>query len=439
MVTIAQIAQWLGLEETDTRSLRNFATDSRSTLTEGLYIPIQGARVDGHSFIEGAVAQGAIATLWKKGIPLPELDITVLEVEDPLNALQVIAQRYLQQVAPKVIAITGSNGKTSTKDMIESVLKQSFRTHKTAGNFNSDIGMPLTILMMPNETEVAVLEMGMNGFGDIELLSNLAEPDIALVTNIGESHAEQVGGRSGIARAKLEIRSGLKPNGHLFVDGDEPLLGEVPAERIGYHATNTYIIEQAEATFIGTTFKFDGATFNLPVLGKHQIRNAAYAIATARALGLTDELIQAGLNEVQLTPMRMERLMYGQTAIINDAYNASPTSMNAAIETVATLDGFTNKVVVLGDMYELGQQERLLHASVGKKIALPVSHAILVGGKGRYIADGIVDPTVQVQFADTVEDAARLLQPLLGKQTVVLLKASRGLALEQIFTYLNET
>jgi len=439
MVTIAQIAQWLGLEETDTRSLRNFATDSRSTLTEGLYIPIQGARVDGHSFIEGAVAQGAIATLWKKGIPLPEKNITVLEVEDPLNALQVIAQRYLQQVAPKVIAITGSNGKTSTKDMIESVLKQSFRTHKTAGNFNSDIGMPLTILMMPNETEVAVLEMGMNGFGDIELLSNLAEPDIALVTNIGESHAEQVGGRNGIARAKLEIRSGLKPNGHLFVDGDEPLLGEVPAERIGYHATNTYIIEQAEATFIGTTFKFDGATFHLPVLGKHQIRNAAYAIATARALGLTDEVIQAGLNEVQLTPMRMERLMYGQTAIINDAYNASPTSMNAAIETIATLDGFTNKVVVLGDMYELGQQERLLHASVGKKIALPVSHAILVGGKGRHIADGIVDPTVQVQFADTVEDAARLLQPLLGKQTVVLLKASRGLALEQIFTYLNET
>ncbi len=285
MVTIAQIAQWLGLEETDTRSLRNFATDSRSTLTEGLYIPIQGARVDGHSFIEGAVAQGAIATLWKKGIPLPEMDITVLEVEDPLQALQVIAQRYLQQVAPKVIAITGSNGKTSTKDMIESVLKQSFRTHKTAGNFNSDIGMPLTILMMPNETEVAVLEMGMNGFGDIELLSNLAEPDIALVTNIGESHAEQVGGRTGIARAKLEIRSGLKPNGHLFVDGDEPLLGEVPAERIGYHATNTYVIEQAEATFIGTTFKFDGATFNLPVLGKHQVRNAAYAIATAQALG----------------------------------------------------------------------------------------------------------------------------------------------------------
>jgi len=439
MVTIAQIAQWLGLEETDTRALRNFATDSRSMLTEGLYIPIQGARVDGHTFIEGAVAQGAIATLWKKGIPLPEMDITVLEVEDPLQALQIIAKRYLQQVGPKVIAITGSNGKTSTKDMIESVLKQSFRTHKTAGNFNSDIGMPLTILMMPIETEVAVLEMGMNGFGDIELLSNLAEPDIALVTNIGESHAEQVGGRTGIAQAKLEIRSGLKPNGHLFVDGDEPLLGEVPAERIGYHATNTYVIEQAEATFIGTTFKFDGTTFSIPVLGKHQVRNAAYAIATAKALGLTDDVIQAGLNDVQLTPMRMERLMYGQTAIINDAYNASPTSMNAAIETIATLDGFTNKVVVLGDMYELGQQERLLHASVGKKIALPVSHAILVGGKGRYIADGIADPTVQVQFADTVEEAARLLQPLLGQQTVILLKASRGLALEQIFTFLNET
>ncbi|MGX8176148.1 UDP-N-acetylmuramoyl-tripeptide--D-alanyl-D-alanine ligase [Exiguobacterium artemiae] len=439
MVTIAQLAQWLGLDETDSRPLRNFATDSRAILTEGLYVPIQGARVDGHSFIEGAVEQGAIATLWKKGIPFPKADVVVLEVEDPLAALQQIARLYLKQVAPKVIAITGSNGKTSTKDMIDSVLKQTFRTHKTAGNFNSDIGMPLTILKMPMDTEVAVLEMGMNGFGDIELLSNLAEPDIALVTNIGESHAEQVGGRTGIARAKLEIRSGLKPDGHLFVDGDEPLIKEVPAERIGYHPSNTFIIEQAEATFIGTTFKFDGATFSLPVLGKHQIRNAAYAIATARALGVSDTLIQAGLNEVQLTPMRMERLMYGKTAIINDAYNASPTSMNAAIETIATLDGFTNKVVVLGDMYELGHQEHLLHASVGKNITLPVSHAILVGEKGRYIAEGIVDPTVQVQFADTVEAAAYVLQPLLGEQTVVLLKASRGMALEQIFTYLTAT
>lgn len=283
-----------------------------------------------------------------------------------------------------------------------------------------------------------MLEMGMNGFGDIELLSNLAEPDIALVTNIGESHAEQVGGRTGIARAKLEIQSGLKPDGHLFIDGDEPLLAEATAERIGYRHSNTFVIEQAEATFIGTTFKFDGTEFTIPVLGKHQVRNAAYAIATAKALGLSNDVIQDGLNAVQLTPMRMERLMYGQTAIINDAYNASPTSMNAAIETIVELDGFTNKVVVLGDMYELGQQEKSLHASVGKKIALPVSHAILVGEKGRHIADGIVDPTVQVQFAETVEEAARLLEPLLGEQTVVLLKASRGLALEQIFTYLNK-
>lgn len=438
MVTIAQLADWLGIDQSDARPLRNFATDSRSTLTDGLYIPIQGARVDGHSFIEGAVQHGAIATLWKKGVPLPETDIVVLEVEEPLAALQLVARKYLQLVSPKVVAITGSNGKTSTKDMIESVLKRTYRTHKTAGNFNSDIGMPLTIMMMPLDTEVAVLEMGMNGFGDIELLSNLAEPDIALVTNIGESHAEQVGGRTGIARAKLEIQSGLKPDGHLFIDGDEPLLAEATAERIGYRHSNTFVIEQAEATFIGTTFKFDGTEFTIPVLGKHQVRNAAYAIATAKALGLSNDVIQDGLNAVQLTPMRMERLMYGQTAIINDAYNASPTSMNAAIETIVELDGFTNKVVVLGDMYELGQQEKSLHASVGKKIALPVSHAILVGEKGRHIADGIVDPTVQVQFAETVEEAARLLEPLLGEQTVVLLKASRGLALEQMFTYLNK-
>lgn len=439
MVTIKQIADWLDLDVSDARPLRHFATDSRSELTEGLYIPIQGARVDGHSFIDGAINQGAIATLWKKGIPLPEVDIVVLEVEDPLVALQKIAARYLQLVGPKIVAITGSNGKTSTKDMVESVLKTTYRTHKTSGNFNSDIGMPLTILMMPLETEVAVLEMGMSGFGDIEFLSNLAEPDIALVTNIGESHAEHVGGRAGIAKAKLEITSGLKPNGHLFLDGDEALLTGVEGERIGYHHGNTFVIEQAEATFLGTTFRFAETTFRIPVLGKHQVRNAAYAIATARALGVADTTIQAGLDEVKLTPMRMERLVHQKTAIINDAYNASPTSMNAAIETVAELDGYPTRVVVLGDMYELGDQERELHASVGKRITLPISHAILVGGKGRYIAEGISDPSVVVQFADTVTEAASLLRPLLGEQTIVLLKASRGVALERILTDLNET
>lgn len=438
MVTITEIASWLGLDVTDERSLRHFATDSRSELTEGLYVPIQGARVDGHSFIDGAIDQGAIVTLWKKGIPLPDADIVVLEVEDPLAALQHIATRYLKLVSPKVVAITGSNGKTSTKDMVESVLKTTYRTHKTSGNFNSDIGMPLTILMMPRDTEVAVLEMGMSGFGDIEFLSQLAEPDIALVTNIGESHAEHVGGRAGIAKAKLEITAGLKPDGHLFLDGDEALLAGVTGERIGYHHANTFVIEQAEATFLGTTFQFAGATFRIPVLGKHQVRNAAYAIATARALGVADEVIQAGLDEVKLTPMRMERLVYHKTAIINDAYNASPTSMNAAIETVAELDGYPTRVVVLGDMYELGDQERELHASVGKRITLPVSHAILVGEKGRYIAEGITDPSVVVEFAETVDQAATLLRPLLGEQTIVLLKASRGVALEQILTDLNK-
>lgn len=438
MLTITQLAEWLHLDVKDDRIVRHFATDSRAQLEDGLYVPIQGARVDGHRFLEGAKNQGAIVTLWKKGIDRPDIDIVFLEVDEPLVALQQIAKRYLMQIAPKIVAITGSNGKTSTKDMVESVLKTTFKTHKTQGNFNSDIGMPLTILMMPADTEVAVLEMGMNGFGDIEFLSNLAEPDIALVTNIGESHAEQVGGRSGIAKAKLEIQSGLKPGGHLFVDGDEPLLAEVEAEKIGYQIGNTYRIETKEATFFGTTFTYDGTAFHLPVLGKHQVRNAAYAIATARALGVTDARIQEGFDAVELTPMRMERLLFEETAVINDAYNASPTSMNAAIETVTALEGYTTRVLVLGDMYELGDQERILHASVGKRIALPVSHAILVGEKGAWIAEGISDPSVQIQFAATVEDAAKRLRPLLGERTIVLLKASRGMALERILTYLNE-
>jgi len=435
-ITISRVAGWLGLEVEDERILENFATDSRAELQNGLYIPVKGARVDGHDFVDGAVEGGAIAALWKKGNAVPE-GLVVLEVEDTVKALQQIAKRYLDEVDPKVVAITGSNGKTSTKDMVESVLAERYKTHKTKGNFNSDIGLPLTVLHMPEDTEVAVLEMGMSGFGDIAFLSELAEPDIALVTNIGESHAEHVGGRQGIAKAKLEIKQGLKPNGLLIVDGDEPLLEGVKALRVGYNSDCDRVIEIEEASFNGTRFLYAGKRFAIPVLGPHQVRNAVYAIECGLALGLSEKQIQQGLDHVHLTPMRMERLFVGETAVINDAYNASPTSMIAAVGTLKLLGGYPTKVAVLGDMYELGENERQLHASVGAYISLPITHAILVGEKGRWISEGISDPSISVEYAQTIEEAEKLLSPLMNEKTVVLLKASRGMALEKLLEQLN--
>lgn len=429
-VTIQQLASWFEVQVDDSRLVEHVATDSRDDNASGLFVPIVGARVDGHDYIEAAIERGAIVTFWEKGRPAPE-GIVVIPVESPLKALQQAAARYLAEINPLVVGITGSNGKTSTKDMVAVVLEERFITHKTAGNFNSDVGLPLTVLRMPRQTEVAVLEMGMNGFGQIELLSKLANPDVAFVTNIGESHGEQVGGRTGIAKAKLEIKAGLKPDGVLIVDADEPLLaGE--GYRVGYDETADGRIEMVESTFEASIFKYDGELFELKVLGAHQVRNAAYAIACGKQFGLDSATIQRGLDRVKLTSMRMEKKMFGDAYLINDAYNASPTSMVAAIETVKALDGFARRVLVLGDMYELGEDEQAQHAKVGTAVTSPITDCLLIGEKAKWIASGITDPHVQVTIIGTVEEAKALLSSYQHPQTVLLLKASRGLALERL-------
>lgn len=429
-LTIQTLASWFGVEIADQRLVERVATDSRDHNEAGLFVPIVGARVDGHDYIDAAIKQGAIVTFWEKGRPEPE-GIIVIPVESTVEALQTAAARYLAEIAPLVVAITGSNGKTSTKDMVAVVLEEKYKTHKTAGNFNSDVGLPLTVLRMPRDTEVAVLEMGMNGFGQIELLSQLAKPDVAFVTNIGESHGEQVGGRSGIAKAKLEIKSGLKSDGRLIVDADEPLL-EGQGYRVGYDSSADGKIEVVETTFDASIFKYNGDLYELKVLGAHQIRNAAYAIACGLHLGLDHEMIQRGLDRIKLTSMRMEKQMFGDAHLINDAYNASPTSMIAAIETVKSLEGFSRRVLVLGDMYELGEEEQMQHERVGHVVTSPVTDCILVGEKAKWIADGISDSRVNVTIVPTIEEAKALLNNYQRPQTVVLLKASRGMALERL-------
>ncbi|WP_214698137.1 UDP-N-acetylmuramoyl-tripeptide--D-alanyl-D-alanine ligase [Exiguobacterium sp. s57] len=429
-LTVQKLASWFGIEVDDERLVKRVATDSRDENESGLFVPIVGARVDGHDYIDAAIEKGAIVTFWEEGRPQPD-NLFVIPVKSTVEALQTVASRYLEEINPLVVAITGSNGKTSTKDMIAVVLEEKYKTHKTAGNFNSDVGLPLTVLRMPWDTEVAVLEMGMNGFGQIEQLSKLAKPNVAFVTNIGESHGEQVGGRSGIAKAKLEIKAGLKPDGRLIVDADEPLLAN-QGYRVGYAETADGKIDVVETTFDASIFKYNGDLYELKVLGAHQIRNAAYAIACGLEFGLSRVMIQRGLDRIKLTSMRMEKQMFGETHLINDAYNASPTSMIAAIETVKSLEGFSKRVLVLGDMYELGADEREQHKQVGIVVTSPVTDCILVGEKAKWIADGIQDSRVNVHVVPTVEEAKTLLHHYQRPDTVVLLKASRGLALERL-------
>ncbi|MGS0651788.1 UDP-N-acetylmuramoyl-tripeptide--D-alanyl-D-alanine ligase, partial [Staphylococcus arlettae] len=299
--------------------------------------PFKGEHVDGHKFVSQALADGAGACFYQKDSDLSEVPTgPIIWVDDTLKALQQLAQAYLKHVNPQVIAVTGSNGKTTTKDMIESVLKPQFKVKKTLGNYNNEIGMPLTILQLDQDTEISILEMGMSGFHEIELLSNIAQPDIAVITNIGESHMQDLGSREGIAQAKFEITTGLQSNGLFIYDGDEPLLTphvanlqDVQLASIGIKDGNTYVCNVQDIETEGISFNINSEEqYDLPILGTHNMKNAAIAIAIGKHLGLDYDTIYRNLTQLKLTGMRMEQHITEDGAIvINDAYNASPTSM----------------------------------------------------------------------------------------------------------------
>ena len=227
LANIEEMVNGSGLDEKfQSKEINGVTTDSRLVEVGNLFFPLVGDTFNGHEFVDKAIELGAAAVIWKEKEPNPPQQVPVIFVKDTLVALQDLAEAYLKQLNPKVVGITGSNGKTTTKDMVAAVLETTYKVHKTKGNFNNHIGLPLTILSMEENTEIAVLEMGMSGKGEIELLSKIAKPDVAVITNIGEAHLMDLGSREEIASAKLEIVKGLKENGRLIYHGDEPLLLE---------------------------------------------------------------------------------------------------------------------------------------------------------------------------------------------------------------------
>ncbi|WP_070120192.1 UDP-N-acetylmuramoyl-tripeptide--D-alanyl-D-alanine ligase [Bacillus marinisedimentorum] len=439
-----------GAAEDSSIMISGVFTDSRQEVKKGLFIPIEGERFDGHDFLKEAIENGAVASLWKKGREVPKFvptDFPLFYVEDTLSGLQKLAAFYLEKVNPYVVAVTGSNGKTTTKDMLEAVLSRKYATHKTGGNFNNHIGMPLTILAMEEGTELLILEMGMSSFGEISFLSKLARPDIAIITNIGESHMEQLGSRAGIAKAKMEIVDGLKDEGKLIIDGDEPLLNSrelgIKTETCGFGAENDYIIRDVSFSGEGQAFKLNNEQkeYFIPLPGAYNVKNAVFAIAAGLALGLDDGQITSGLRNIRLTGMRLERVKGKNGSLfINDAYNASPTSMKAAVETLKELPGYTRKILVLGDMYELGGNEQELHRSVADVIGEPITKLIAVGEKGKWIGEAVSDSQkdIPVHLVRSKEEAGAILEDELTNETVVLFKASRGMKLETLVESLAE-
>lgn len=425
--------------------------DSRKIEKGNLFIPFKGEHSDGHKYVEESIRKGAAAALWQKDVPNPPLHLPLVIVDNCLVALQELARNYRKQLAVKVVGITGSNGKTTTKDMTAGILSAQYKVQKTEGNYNNHIGLPLTVLGLNEDTEIAILEMGMSGRGEIEFLTKLACPDAVVITNIGESHLLDLGSREGIAEAKLEILQGLKNGGLAVLHGDEPLLmeriqrhkGNVKVETFGRNETNDFYPTEITQLENGNRFRINASeiAFELPVLGTHNILNALASMLIANYFSVPFEKMNEGLASIKLTNMRME-LVEGKQGekIINDAYNASPTSMMAAIELVSNLQGYQRKILVLGDMLELGPQEEQYHQQIGEAInGEKVDLLFTYGTLGGYIANQArtVLGSDRV-FAFTEKEA--LIQELkqhVNNKTLILVKASRGMRLEEIVTALQ--
>ena len=445
-LTIKEIAQVLGISGiVDEREISSVEFDSRKIEKDGLFVPLPGTR-DGHDFVHAAKENGAIATLWQKERANVPSDLVVLPVEDVTQAFQIIAQYYKQKIAPKTVAITGSNGKTTTKDMTASVLAQKYRIYKTQGNYNNDLGVPYTMLHMPDDTEVLILEMGMDHAGEIHFLSQLGQPDVAAITLIGEAHLENLGSRKNIAKAKMEIVDGLAQDGALFVPADEPLLTdliapisqEVQTFGLGQGDLQAEIVNETSES---TEFEINDASFIIPVLGGYNVKNALIAYGIGCYFGLSMEQIKNGLAQVELTKNRTQWLQAKNGAkLLSDVYNANPTAMRLVLESFGRLTLPGRRIAVLADMLELGPDSSAMHASMAEAIVGFYDFVYLYGEQMQALANRLTELNVPHAYFIPAQRQAFLeqVQKEIQPTDSVILKGSNGMQLSELVALLTE-
>src|SRR5438093_590743 len=401
-LTLSQIAQFAGgsLSAGDAKVvIEKVSTDSRTLKPGELFVALRGENFDGHNFIESAAKAGAtgaiVESTWNRKI---SHNFALIQTKDTLQAYQELAANYRRALTLKVIAITRSNGKTSTKDFAASVLARKFRVTKTEGNFNNHVGLPRTILEATSEDEMAVWEIGMNHPGEIAALSKIAASDAAIITNIGVAHVEFMGSREAIAREKGALAEAVEPQGTVILNADDQFSKEI--------AVRT----RAKVVFAGTTGgsvraieirqSADGSEFTilegahrcraqLPVAGLHMVQNALLAVAAGRAFGLSIEESAAGLAAAPLTKARLQIKEIAGVHFLDDSYNANPDSMKAALRTLVELDTEGKRIAVLGEMRELGPESERGHREVGETAAtLGVDHLITIGEVAEFFAQG---------------------------------------------------
>lgn len=438
-------------------NIENIEFDSRKLEANSLFIPLTGGTTDGHDYIQKAIEQGAVATLWSRPQEeAPTDDIAVIFVDNTLEAFQKLATYYRQLINPTVIGITGSNGKTTTKDMTANVLTAKYKVHKTEGNYNNEIGLPDTLLHMPEDTEVVVLEMGMSGFNEIELLSQIAQPDIVAITLIGESHMEFLGSKAGIAQAKLEILAGLKDDGLFIYPGNEPLIqSEMPdyapvnMETLSFGMEMTYdvyaynLVEEQDKTYFNTNLD-PNVLCMIPVMGAYNVSNALIALSISNHLQVPMEQAIFQLAQFKLTKNRLEWLTAPNgMQVLNDAYNASPTSMLAVLKAFSQLPKVEGrrKIAILGDIRELGEKAPDYHRRLQIGISSEELDQIYLFGPEMaalfQVLQSQFSPENLFYEASDHSKLIDLLQENLQATDQVLVKSSLGVDLLKVVTALT--
>lgn len=427
------------------------STDSRSIAPGCLFIPLEGERFDGHSFISAALEAGAAGCLTARERESYLPGKFYVKVRSTQRALWELARYYRNLFPIPFVAVTGSVGKTTTKDMTAAVLGAKFCVHKTEGNFNNDIGVPLTLLKLEKRHQVCVVELGMDHAGEIDNLARLVEPDMALITNIGDAHIENLGSRENIFKAKCEIFPHLKKNGLAVLNGDDPMLaalrGTLPQRTVfvGRDEGLDYTARDLSSDGAGHLFcrvKTPRSQFevNIPALGSHMIYPTLMAAAVAEALGMAPDEIIRGIGAFLPTKMRMNIVRCkGDIVILNDAYNANPQSMRAAAAVLGDAQG-RRKVAVVGDMKELGPGSEQFHRAVGGYFAQSgADRLIAVGDLARFMAEGAREAGLeQADYFPTLDAAKNALSRELRAGVTILVKASRSMAFEKIVDYLLE-
>lgn len=438
--------------------IRDIFTDSRNnTHSQGLFVPIVGETFNGHTFIHDAVIDGAAGALTtgaesQKALKdFPE-DKILIEVEDTLTALGDLAKAIRNKFEGKLIGITGSVGKTSTKEMIANLLATQYRIHKTQGNFNNEIGLPLTIFAVKKEHNAMVLEMGMSGLGEIARLSEISRPDIAVITNIGTSHIANLGSRQNILKAKLEILQGMSEDGVVILNADDNMLsgakGMIKQKTVTYGLDEEAGICAANAVIEGEEgiefdVRMDGKEypFHLPAPGMHNIYNALAAIAVGREMGISISNMQSGIKNYSSDGMRMGIVESNGVKYINDSYNASPISMTAALSVLKDIHVKGRRIAVLGEMMELGSWTQSSHYEVGMDAAKKMIDQLVVVGESSFYtkrgaAEGGMKEENIIQLSSNRE-AIEFLKSFIKEGDAVLFKGSRGAKMEEIFKALQ--